>query len=218
MIRFFKSIWFRRFLRIGVALLILVLLADRHVTHKTSDYCYSSVEATPHAHVGVVLGTSPKLVDGRDNLYFKYRIEAATKLFLKGKIDRILVSGDNRTIYYNEPEEMRKALLENGVPPDRIHLDYAGLRTFDSMVRTKEVFQQDSVIVISQAFHNQRATYIARAKGIHAIGFNAKDVSVSFGLKTRIREALARTKMVLDVYVLGTEPRHLGPQEHIPAD
>lgn len=205
---------------LGAFLMVIVtaLASDWHVSLATKDYCADQLEELPNVHVGLVLGTSPKLSDGRENLYFTYRIDAAVALFEAGKIERILVSGDNRTVYYNEPEEMRRALISRGIPEDRIHLDYAGLRTLDSMVRGKEIFGQDSVIVVSQAFHNHRAVYIARANEMEAYGYNARDVSVAFGLKTRVREALARTKMLLDLYIFRTEPRHLGEAEYIPED
>lgn len=203
----------------GLTLTIFLLLADRHVTLRALEVCFSEPDSIPEAHVGIVLGTSPKLVNGQTNLFFKHRIKAAADLYHSGKIDRVLVSGDNRTIHYNEPVQMQKALVEAGVPKDRIHLDFAGLRTLDSMVRAREVFDQDTVIVISQPFHNQRAVYIARHHGITAWGYNAEEVGTEGGaLRVRLREVLARTRMLLDLYVLGTGPRHLGPQEEIPRD
>lgn len=202
----------------SLAIGLLVFYADWHVTHSSEAFCVNISTDIPSTHVAVVLGTSPKLRGGQENPYFNYRIDAAVELFELGKVDRILVSGDNRTEYYNEPIAMQKALVERGVPEDRIHLDYAGLRTLDSMVRTKDIFQQDSVIVVSQAFHNQRAVYIAHQRGLFAWGYNAKDVDVSVGFRTRLREAFARAKMLLDLYVLDTQPRHLGEKEIIPLD
>lgn len=194
------------------------MACDYHVSSFSRTYCTSDAKSLPHVHVGLVLGTSPKVMSGEQNLYYTHRIEAASRLYFQGIIDRILVSGDNRTIYYNEPIVMKADLLEAGIPEDCIHLDYAGLRTLDSMVRSKKVFGQDSIIVISQDFHNERAVYLARKNGIEAWGYNAEDVSLNSGFKTRIREYFARVKMMLDIYILHTQPRHLGDPIEIPND
>ena len=126
------------------------------------------------------------------------------------------MSGDNRKKEYNEPRAMRDALIKKGISEDHIILDYAGFRTFDSMIRAEKVFGQDSFIVISQPFHNERAVFIARKSGIEAYGFNARDVDVAAGFKTKLREVGARVKMILDIYVLHTEPKFLGDPVIIP--
>ena len=126
----------------------------------------------------------------------------------------MLVSGDNGTIYYNEPTTIQKDLVKAGIPKERIFLDYAGFRTLDSMVRAKEVFGLDSVTVISQEFHNERAIYLAERKNLIAIGFNAKDVSRSQGYKVRFREYLARVKVFIDV-VFNTQPKFYGEKIEI---
>ena len=120
-----------------------------------------------------------------------------------------ILSGDNNKREYNEPEEMKKALIAQGVPEQAIFLDYAGFRTLDSMVRAKEVFMQDSITVISQHFHNERALYLAEKTGLNAIAYDAKDVPGSHGLKVRLREYLARVKMFIDL-LIGKQPHFLG--------
>ena len=125
---------------------------------------------------------------GRPNQYFDNRMDAAAELFNRNIISRIIVSGDNSSRYYNEPLDMRNALIQQSVPANRIHMDYAGFRTLDSVVRTKEIFGQDKIIVISQKFHNERAVFITRKKSIDAQGFNAADVTENKRLKTRLRE------------------------------
>lgn len=191
-------------------LIILSLIgSELIVSLTTSDKLFDSVQDIPENKVGLVLGTSNKLVNGNQNLYYKYRIDAAVALFKAGKIEYILVSGDNATMYYNEPTTMQKDLVERGIPEDRIFLDYAGFRTLDSIVRSKEVFGQSSITVISQPFHNERAVFIAGNKGIEAIGFNARDVSRKYGIKVRIREQLARVKVMWDL-LAGVEPKFLG--------
>ncbi len=121
-----------------------------------------------------------------------------------------LVSGDNRLKSYNEPKQMQAALLERGVPESAITLDYAGFRTLDSVVRSKAVFGQQKITIISQKFHNQRALFIANRRGVTAVGYNAKDVSFRLGIKIRLREYLARCKAILDIIILNKQPKFLG--------
>ncbi len=170
---------------------------------------FDSVAATPSSEVGLVFGTSDR-TKGRENLYFKHRVEAAAALWHAGKIRTLILSGDNRAHDYNEPEKMKRALLKLGVPAQKIVCDYAGLRTLDSVVRAKKIFGLHSILFISQRFQNERAIYIAKAHGLEAIGHNARDVDARTGIKTRIREIGARVKMWLDVNILDTAPKHLG--------
>lgn len=176
---------------------------------------YDEVSAIPEAKVGLVFGTSDRY-KGRENRYFRYRIDAAVEVWNAGKVETLIVSGDNRSEFYNEPQKMKNALIEEGVPAERIVCDYAGLRTFDSVVRAKEIFGAETILVISQRFQNERAIYIAEAKGMKARGYNAEDVEIQAGFKTRVREVGARVKMWLDVHFLGTKPRFLGEKVDMP--
>ena len=217
-----KAGWKRWIKRIFLWLVTIALLGASFVIWANLAPVYASrgklfddVTRIPGAKVGLVFGTTDRYQD-RENPYFRYRIDAAEKLWRAGKISVILVSGDNREKYYNEPEKMKRALIERGVPADRIACDYAGLRTLDSVVRAKEVFGLDEAIFITQRFHNERAIYLAEANGMNVTGFNAQDVAVRSGLKTKIREVGARVKMWLDVRILGTRPKHLGGMESLP--
>ncbi len=118
------------------------------------------------------------------------------------------MSGDNSVDSYNEPREMFDTLVDKGVAPEDIHLDYAGFRTFDSMGRAKEVFGLKSFIVVSQEFHCERAIYIANAKDMKITGYAAKDAYSSN--KTYIREYPARVNAFLDCYIIKTKPHFLG--------
>jgi SanA protein len=191
------------------------MLCQWFVGNAGAGRIYSSAASIPARDTGLVLGASEKLPDGRDNLYFKYRIEAAAELYRLGKVKRLLVSGDNRTAGYNEPEAMRKALIAKGVPDRAITLDYAGLRTLDSIVRAKEIFSQDKITIISQRSHDERALLIARHYDIDAIAFAAGDVSFHSAPLSHIREWFARVKVILDLYILHTQPKHLGPKEKL---
>lgn len=196
-------------LAVSVALPLGIVLVYQQVSRNAAERTFDRVADLPPHRVGLLLGTAPRLVDGRANLYFEHRLEAALELFAAGKIERLLISGDHGTRGYNEPEEFRQRLLAAGVPDEKIHLDYAGFRTLDSVVRAQEVFGQRELLVISQRFHNERAIYLADHFGLQSAGFNARGVGGQAGLKNLLRESLARVKLMLDL-VLGVQPRFLG--------
>ncbi len=136
--------------------------------------------------------------DGNPNPFFTNRIRAAAMLYRKGKIDYVLVSGDNQHISYNEPRQMTNALIKAGVPKDRIVSDYAGFSTIDSVARANKVFMLKSVTIISQEFHNERALFIAKNLGMEAIAFNASDPkSILSHYSVYVREFFARIKCIL---------------------
>lgn len=124
-------------------------------------------------------------------------------------MEYLVISGDNGRKGYNEPQDMKEALVGRGVPAGAIYLDYAGFRTYDSVVRMEKIFGQESFTVISQEFHNRRAVYIAQALGLDAVGYNAADVAAYAGMKTRLREKLARVRMFMDLWT-GKTPKFLG--------
>lgn len=212
-------LWFRR-LVVTFGLIVVIFFGVVAYANLTAMWAsrgrlFSDVADLPETKVALVFGTTDR-INGRENLYFRYRIDAAVRVWKSGKIRTIIVSGDNRSQYYNEPEKMRQALVERGIPADRIVCDYAGLRTLDSVVRAKEIFGATSMLVISQKFQNERAIYLAKANGIDARGFNARDVDTQGGLKTKVREIGARVKMWLDVNFLDTKPAHLGEKIVLP--
>lgn len=189
------------------------------IIRKAAKGCtYSDVSSIPYRRVGLLLGCSQRLPDGRTNLFFAYRIAAAARLFEAHKVDYLIVSGDNHVAGYDESSDMKLALVKADIPAERVYCDFAGFRTLDSIVRAKKVFGQTRVTIISQEFHNQRAIYIARHEGLDAIGFNAADVRAAHSFRTRIREQFARVKTVLDVCLLGTRPKFLGPRIEIGDD
>jgi len=201
----------------GLALVAVAVVVYANITAvwASRGRLFDGVEALPKTRIGLVFGTTDR-VNGLENLYFRYRIDAAERLWKAGKLDAIIVSGDNSSKYYNEPGKMKQALIERGIPAGRIVCDYAGLRTLDSVVRAKEVFGLDSIVFISQRFQNERAIYLAQANGMHAIGFNARNVATHAGLRTQLREIGARVRMWLDVHLLGTRPRFLGGKIPLP--
>lgn len=189
-------------LAVAFASTLFVLLCNVLVVFTTRSNSYFVIKNLPSNKVGLVLGTSKTTTQGKENLFFKYRIEAAARLFNEGKVGSLILSGNNDSKYYNEPLDMQKALLKMGIPETALQLDYAGFRTFDSIKRCKYVFNEDNITIISQDFQNARALYIAQNEGIHAVSFAAQDVPATYSVRTLLREYLARPKAVLDVHLL----------------
>ena len=188
----------------------VVYYAKYEIDTVSQGKVYDSIEEVPERKIGLVLGCSKYLSNGRKNLYFQQRIEAAQELYFSDKVKFLLVSGDNSTKYYDEPTTMKKDLIALGVPGNKIYCDYAGLSTLDSVVRTKEVFKENQFIVISQGFHVRRAIYLGLAHDIDLIGYAPQGVSGLGSLKTELRECLARGKALLDVKFLNRQPKFLG--------
>jgi SanA protein len=201
---------------ISLALVLLVVLKyiDNSISQTYKEDIYQDISKLPHKKAALVLGTAKHFL-GRENLFFNARIDAAVALFKAGKVDAIVVSGDNGSKSYDEPTDMRDDLVKRGVPEKFITLDYAGFSTLDSIVRAKAIFDLDDFIVVSQKFHIQRALYIADKKGIKAIGFVAKDIEGFWGQKVRKREILARFKAFLDLNILYTEPKFYGDKVEV---
>ncbi len=192
-----------------ISLLGMIILCDYRISFTTKEYLYTDVSAIPYNKVGLVLGTSKYARNGRGNLYFQGRVQAVVDLFTANKISFVIVSGDNGTKEYNEPQDMKEALMKKGISEENIFLDYAGFRTFDSVIRANKIFGQTDFTIISQQFHNERAIFIARQKGLNAIGFNAKDVEGYNSLRTRAREKLARVNVFTDL-LINKQPKFLG--------
>lgn len=199
----------------AVFLMLFVVFSNVVIKQSTKKDIYQSINKTPQKKVALLLGTSRYTTAGYTNLFFKHRINAAAKLYQEGKIKHIIVSGDNSMKSYNEPREMQKALIAIGIPDSAITLDYAGFRTLDSVVRCKEVFGQTEIIIISQRFHVERALFIAKKYKMEAIGFAAQDPPDKYSIKTQIREYFAKTKAVIDLYIINKKPKFLGDLEKI---
>ena len=204
---------------IGLALVLLSLaatfVADAAVRKAANGKLYNDVANVPFNKVGLLLGTGKYIGTQYINPYYEYRIRAAESLMKAGKIKYLIISGDNSRTDYNEPQTMKDDLVKRGIDSNLIYLDYAGFRTFDSMVRLKEVFGQEQVTIISQQFHNERALFIAQKENITAVAFNAQDVKGNEGFSTQVREKLARVKVFID-YLTNKKPKFLGPKVNIP--
>jgi SanA protein len=193
-----------------------IVWADYRCDRAAEGRVYRSVDAVPAREIGLVLGTSKDTRRGKPNLHFNQRIEAAAALYRAGKVHHLLVSGDNHIATYDEPTDMRAALVAAGVPADAITCDYAGFRTLDSVVRAKEVFGLSQCTIISEEFHCPRALWIAQQHGLDAIAFAAPDVDIkSWSLRVEFREQFARAWCAVDLYLLYRQPKFPGPREPI---
>ncbi len=194
----------------------LMVWADRACEQAANGRVFRSMDAVPARGVGLVLGTSKETRRGKANLHFNQRIEAAAALYRAGKVQHLLVSGDNHIAGYDEPTDMRNALVAAGVPADAITCDYAGFRTLDSVVRAKKIFGLSQCTIISEEFHCPRALWIAQRHGLNAIAFAAPDVSLKgWPLRAEVREQFARAWCAVDLYVLHRSPKFLGQKEPI---
>ena len=165
------------------------------------------VAALAPAEAGLVLGTSPRLPGRWPNPYFDNRIATAAHLWAAGKVEYLIVSG-NHSGPYDEPSDMREALIAAGVPAERIYRDGAGFRTLDSIVRAKQVFGLQRAIVVSQRFHVARALFIADWHGLDFQGLAAPDAEWRLGDWTPVREVGARLRALADAALgLGLNPR-----------
>ncbi|WP_236614002.1 SanA/YdcF family protein [Nafulsella turpanensis] len=179
----------------------------------TSHRVYTELEEVPLTETALVLGTSKRFANGEPNTYFEHRMDAAASLFKEGKIKHLLLSGDNRTPYYNEPADMQAALEKRGIPVSAFSSDKAGLRTLDSVVRSNEIFGSEEILVVTQRFHTYRAVFIGQHYGINTYAYAAKSLPLRASANLLFREFLARPMAVIDLYILQKEPSEMGKED-----
>ena len=195
---------------IGVVMVVclaLMLICNLIVVNNAEGKVFSDINSIKYNKVGLLLGTTPQArFDRITNYFFKYRIDAAEQLYKAGKIEKILISGDENSLDgINEPECMRDSLVARGVPASAIILDGKGYRTICSVINANKVFGIKSFTVISQKFHNERAIYQAEHLGLdveNIQAYNAKDPKSARAYITIIREYFARVKLFMDLYFL----------------
>lgn len=211
----------RFLLRLGICLTLLAVLAlcavELWVNSMTAGHCHTRTADCRQGDVGVVLGCSKYLRHGVASAFFEERMDAAAELWKAGKLRCIIVSGDNREKFYNEPRDMKEELVRRGVPADRIVCDYAGLRTYDSVVRAERIFGAKNITFISQREHVERAVSIARQLGMQAEGYATAPPAITrrMWLRQYLRERAARLAMVVDL-LLEHDPAHLGTPIRLP--
>ena len=199
----------------GIAIFGVVLLivgCNIVVAWDSSGKTYDSVSQIPHNRVGLLLATSPITPGGAHNFYFDNRIKAADELYKAGKIDYIIASGGDYTktqkIGCDEPKSILDSLVARGVPADRIILDYEGTTTRNSIYKVGQIYDLDSMTIISQKDHNERATFLAGLCQIKAVGYNAAPSHIRRNrIKNTLREYLARVKM-FGTIIFATTPSY----------
>lgn len=195
---------------IAILCIALMFICNQIVVNKAKGKVFSDIDSIKYNKVGLLLGTTPQARIGRiTNYFFVYRIDAAEHLYKAGKIEKILISGDEKSLDgINEPECMRDSLVARGVPASAIILDGKGYRTICSVVNANKVYGLKSFTIISQKFHNERAIYQAEHLGLdvkNIQAYNAKDPKSRRAYLTTIREYFARVKMFLDLMTAKTD-------------
>ena len=184
--------------------IVLMLICNQIVVNNAEGKAFSDIDSIKYNTVGLLLGTTPQArITKVKNYFFIYRIDAAEELYKAGKIEQILISGDENSLDgVNEPECMRDSLVARGVPARAIVLDGKGYRTINSVINANKVFGLKSFTIISQEFHNERAIYQAEHLGLNVENlqaYNAKMPKSRRAFLTTIREYFARVKMFIDI-------------------
>jgi len=192
---------FLRFVLFLLVLLALVVIGPRLYTALFSRARLYNTEQAPFHRVAIVFGAGLQR-DGSPAAVLRDRVTTASNLYFAGKVEKLLMSGDNRAVYYNEPQAMHDYAVNLGVPSQDIVLDYAGQRTYDTCYRAREIFGLEDAILVTQAFHLPRAIYTCNALGIEAVGVPADRHSYSRGpyVYWNIRELLATINAVWEVH------------------
>ena len=190
----------------AIVCLPLLLICNQIVVNNAKGKVFSDIDSIRYNKVGLLLGTTPQARLTRiTNYFFIYRIDATERLYKAGKIEKILISGDENSLDgINEPECMRDSLVARGVPDSVIVLDGKGYRTINSLINANKVYGLKSFTIISQEFHNERAIYQAEHLGLdveNIQAYNAEMPKARRAFITSIREYFARVKMFLDLYI-----------------
>lgn len=202
--------WIRTLLITGVVVGALGLtagvIAKVYVDGAANGHMYDDVASVPETPVALVLGAGVN-PDGSPSAFLKARLDLAHELYSAGKVQVILVSGDNGDVHYNEPDNMRRYLIEAGVPEKQVVADYAGFDTYDSCVRAKRIFGVERLTMVTQSYHLMRAVATCRAVGIDAEGVGDDSVSGYHGawVSGMARELVANYKLGFDL-LTGRQP------------
>ncbi|HNV44594.1 MAG TPA: ElyC/SanA/YdcF family protein [Exilispira sp.] len=182
-----------------IILVVLFFTFDMYVSISSNKKIYKDLNSLPDKDYGVLLGTSKYTKNGKINVFYKNRIDAAKDILINDKISRIIASGDNRNFRYNEPMKMQQDLVKSGISEDRVIIDPDGFRTLYSMLNIAKKYNIKEAIIVSQRFHLQRAIFIGKFLGLELIGYEAKNVSGMANIKIQVRERGARLKMIFDI-------------------
>lgn len=180
---------------LALAVVLLAWLAERRLDRTAEAMSFTDVARLPGVEAALVLGTAPIGPEGGPNVYFVRRLDAAAALWKAGNVKYLIVSGSG-----DEPAAMRAGLVERGVPAAAIYRDPAGHRTWDSVLRARDVYGQKRIVIVSQRFHLSRALFLARHAGMEAWGFEARDVESPYSVFTELRRFPSALRAYIDVW------------------
>lgn len=199
---------------IFLIIIVSIFVINLTIFVESKSYIYNKISEAPDAETAIIPGAAV-LSNGSLSPILKDRVDTAIQLYKLKKVSKIIVSGDNSTVSYNEVNPVRIYLLDRGVLDQDIFLDHAGFNTYSTMYRARDIFKVSSALIVSQSFHLPRAVFIARELGIDAYGINADAGHILF--RNYIREVFADEKAVLDL-VFSTKPKYLGTEIPITGD
>lgn len=194
---------------------LLFMIGNIWVLASTARYIDSRVEECRPSNIAIVFGTSHWTRSGLRNPHFHARMRTSARLIEEQRVSHLLLSGDNRTQAYNEPRAMWRELSRRGVLPHQMTMDFAGFSTYDTLARSRDVFQLNEALLVTQSWHLPRAVFIARELGMEVTGCVAEDERTAGEWRLIVREWVARVATLGDLYVWGREPYFLGPAEPI---
>jgi SanA protein len=202
--RMFYWIW-RHFLLLGCLAVLLILLPRLITGAYASNRWYQQPEA-PAERVAIIFGAGLRR-DGTPTAMLRDRVLTGAELYFSGKVEKLLMSGDNRFVDYNEPEAMRQFALSVGVPDEDIVLDYAGRRTYDTCYRAKAIFGVENALLVTQGFHLPRAVFLCNMLGLNTSGVEAIHCYWNGSpFVWDVREQFATIAAFLDLYVSAPLP------------
>lgn len=208
-----KVFWFA--LVVVILISIVIFTCDSIIHNAAKGKLYADSKSIPYNKLGILLGVPKFKKNGDKSMYYDNRVAAAVKLLQDRKIKYLLISGDSSSERFNEPYSMRGDLIASGIDSSVLYVDYLCTRTYESIRRLKEIYGQDTVTIISQAPHNERALYLASKEGIQAIAFNAVELKGVQTWYTTVHEKLARVKVFIG-FLFDKNPVYSDPKVKLP--
>lgn len=198
--RLFKGLFW-----VIVFTLIFAIVTNAWVILSTQGQVHKLNEISNDRDTALILGTSYNTTEGESNPFFSSRIETGINLYETNSVKSFILSG-SATEYYNEPKAMARGLHKAGIPEEILTYDTLGRRTLSSIIRCKEVFNRDRVIIVTQKFHTYRALFISNYYHLDAVAVPTEDINSNGRMGIVLREFFARPLAVIDLYILGRRP------------
>lgn len=214
-----KKLRSTKFILVGIILLLIVFLLPAVISYFASVGKRYPLGVAPQGKIAIVFGAG-LYRDGSPSPVLRDRVQTAAELYKSGKVQKLLMSGDNSTISYNEPGAMQKYAMQLGVPENAIVLDYAGRRTYDTCYRARSIFGITEAFLVTQDYHLPRALYICNILGLKTIGISADRRNYRLGtyLYWRLREIPATFTAFIDLYLRKPQPILGEPEPIYPPD